>query len=281
MTASTSRHKINAPGNLGVFGRLVPAMKPATTITKVCRVLGEFRTRSHIGVTELAHKTDLLPSDVHRILTSLQSYGFVEQNRQNKTYHLGTGLLKLGLAAIQQTKLREVALPLLRKLSEQTEAASYLAIFDRRDLDIFLAGQIHAGEALPFKSKLGMITSAHGTALGKTIMANVDRETVLSVLRKHGMPKCTPHTITRLSDFDKELKKINSRGYGLDLEESASGGCCLAASVRDATGAVAGAISISMPAHRFYSSAESYLASQVKLAAAEISNSVGYGSSRH
>jgi IclR family transcriptional regulator, KDG regulon repressor len=254
-------------------------MKPATTITKVCRVLGEFRNRSNIGVTELARKTDLLPSDVHRILTSLQLYGFVEQNLQNKTYCLGTGLLKLGLAAIQQTKLREAALPSLRRLSGQTEAASYLALFDRRNLDIFLAGQIHAGEAVPFKSRLGMITSAHGTALGKTIMADIDRETALSVLRKHGMPKCTQHTITRLSDFEKELKKISSRGYGLDLEESATGACCIAAPVRDATGAVAGAISISMPAHRFYNSAESYLACQVKLAAAEISSTVGYRSS--
>jgi IclR family transcriptional regulator, KDG regulon repressor len=254
-------------------------MKPATTITKVCRVLGEFRNRSSIGVTELARNTDLLPSDVHRILSSLQLYGFVEQNSHNKTYRLGTGLLKLGLAAVQQAKLREAALPLLRKLSGQTEAASYLALFDRCNLDIFLAGQIHAGEAVPFKSRLGMVASAHGTALGKTIMADIDRETVLSVLRKHGMPKCTQHTITRLSDFEKELKRISSRGYGLDLEESATGACCIAAPVRDATGAIAGAISISMPAHRFYNSAESYLACQVKLTAAEISNSVGYRSS--
>jgi DNA-binding IclR family transcriptional regulator len=254
-------------------------MKPATTITKVCQVLGEFRNRSHLGVTELARKTDLLPSDVHRILTSLQVYGFVEQSPQNRTYHLGAGLLKLGLAAMQQTKLREAALPLLRKLSEQTEAASYLAIFDRRGLDIFLAGRVNMAEAVPFKSRLGMVTSAHGTALGKTIMAGIDRETALCVLRKHGMPKCTQHTITRLPDFEKELRKISSRGYGLDLEESASGACCIAAPVRDATGAIAGAISISMSAQRFYNSAESYLAYQVKLAAEEISNSVGYHSS--
>ena len=253
-------------------------MKPATTVTKVCRVLGEFHNRPNIGVTELARKTDLLPSDVHRILNSLQLYGFVEQNPQNKTYRLGTGLLKLGLAAVQQTKLREAALPLLRKLSEQTEAASYLAIFDRRGLDIFLAGQVHVGEALPFKSRLGMAASAHGTALGKAIMADIDRKTALAVLQKHGMPKCTQYTITLLSDFERELIKVSSRGYGLDLEESARGGCCIAASVRDVSGAVTGAISISMSAHRFYNSAESYLAGQVKLVAAEISSSVGYSS---
>jgi DNA-binding IclR family transcriptional regulator len=46
-------------------------MKRATTITKVCRVPGEFRSRSSLGVADLARRTNLLPSDVHRILCQL------------------------------------------------------------------------------------------------------------------------------------------------------------------------------------------------------------------
>ena len=56
-------------------------MKPATTIVKICRILDSFRDRSSMGVTELATKTELLLSDVHRILTSLESFGFIDQDR--------------------------------------------------------------------------------------------------------------------------------------------------------------------------------------------------------
>jgi DNA-binding IclR family transcriptional regulator len=50
-------------------------MKPDTTVTKVCRVLGEFKNRPSLGIADLARRLDLFPSDVHRILTSLQIYG--------------------------------------------------------------------------------------------------------------------------------------------------------------------------------------------------------------
>ena len=52
-------------------------MKPATTIVKVCRLLGAFRDHPSMGITELAAKTELLPSDVHRMPTSLASFGYI------------------------------------------------------------------------------------------------------------------------------------------------------------------------------------------------------------
>ena len=71
-------------------------MKPATSIEKVYRVLNAFRARPSFGVTELAEQTDLLPSDVHRILRSLAHFGYVAQDEHTKKYRLGLELLKLG-----------------------------------------------------------------------------------------------------------------------------------------------------------------------------------------
>src|SRR4051794_12977478 len=116
-------------------------MKPATTITKVCRVLSEFRNRPSMGVTDLARRTGLLPSDVHRILSSLQPYGFIDQNPETKTYRLGAGLLKLGLTVLQRSELCEKARPILKRLSDQVQATAHMAIFDSREVDIFLAEQ--------------------------------------------------------------------------------------------------------------------------------------------
>ena len=49
-------------------------MKPATTVTKLCRVMEQFQERPSFGITDLARRTELLPSDVHRILTSLRAF---------------------------------------------------------------------------------------------------------------------------------------------------------------------------------------------------------------
>ena len=97
-------------------------MTPATTIGKVCRVLGEFRQRPSLGVTDLAQRTGQPPSDVHRILAPLKFCGFVERNPRTKTYRLGVGLMKPGLAAFQRNEPREAARPLVPRLSEEVEA---------------------------------------------------------------------------------------------------------------------------------------------------------------
>lgn len=117
-------------------------MKPATTIVKVCRIVEAFRDHSSMGITELAAKTELLPSDLHRILTSLESSGFIEQDGHTKKYHLGLELLKLGRTVLERIEVREIGRPLLRRLSEKVEATANMAIFDDQQLEILFVEQI-------------------------------------------------------------------------------------------------------------------------------------------
>lgn len=252
------------------------AMKPATTVIKVCKILAEFRERPSMGVTELATRTNLLPSDVHRILNSLVSFGFIEKNSQNKTYRLGMGLMRIGLTLFQRNELRAAAHPLLQRLSEQMETTAHIALFDVRELDIFLVDQVDRSARTPFKPRFGASAGLHSTALGKAILANIDRATAHQMLNKMGMPKATGQTITDLNQFEAELDRTYRQGYGLDLEESAEGGCCLGVPIRDWTGSAVGAISISMPADRFYRESSRQLAMPVKDVAAHLSTVVGF-----
>jgi IclR family transcriptional regulator, KDG regulon repressor len=251
-------------------------MKPATTITKVCRVLEEFRSRPSIGVSDLARRTDLLPSDVHRILTSLQYCGYIDQDPETKRYRLGCGLLKLGLIAGERIRLRAASRPLLQRISEELDATALLAMFDRRELEVFLVEQIDCPGESFLKPGLGSPSGPHCTALGKTIMACMDRETTLRAVNKSGMPRMTSHTITDMAVLEDEFAKIRQQGYSTDHEESIKGACCLAAPVRDHTGAVVAAISASLMTDHFFRKNESRLASVVKSAAAELSASIGY-----
>jgi IclR family transcriptional regulator, KDG regulon repressor len=246
-------------------------MKPATTVSKVCRVLAEFRSRPSMGVTELARRADLLPSDAHRILNSLALFGFIEKNPATKTYRLGMGVMKLGLTVFQRNELREAARSFLKRLSAETEATAHMAIFDSRELDIFLAEQIESTGEASFKARYGAAASPHCTALGKAIAANLDREQLLALVRKSGLPRFTTRSITHLPQLEFELSRTRLQGYSLDLEESAEGACCIGAPVCDGSGAPVAAISISMPAARFFQFSEPQLASLIKSTASELS----------
>lgn len=255
-------------------------MKPATTVTKVCRVLGEFRSRPSMGVTDLARRTHLLPSDVHRILTSLETCGYIEQDPQTRRYRLGCGLVKLSLTTCQRMSLREAARPLLKRVSERLGATAHMAMFDSRDLEVFLVEQIDYPGQVLMKPRFGLPSSPHCTALGKTILASMDRVTASETIRKSGLPKVTPYTITDLPTLEKEFAKIREQGYGVDCEESIAGACCIGAPVRDYTGAVVASISASMMSDRFHGWSEADLASVMKSAAAELSTAIGYEETR-
>jgi IclR family transcriptional regulator, KDG regulon repressor len=251
-------------------------MKPATTVTKVCRVLGEFRTRSSLGVSDLARRTDLLPSDVHRILASLQTCGYVEQDLRTRTYRPGVGLLKLGLTTVQRTELREAGTPLLKRLADELEATTHMAMFDSRELEVFLVEQIDSPGHVVIKSRLGLPVAPHCTALGKTIMACLTPELRLSAMKKSGMPRNTENTITDVAALERELICIRDQGYALDREESVLGACCIAAPVYDRRGAPIASVSASMAAGRFYAWSQPHLASLLEATAADLSALLGY-----
>lgn len=251
-------------------------MKPATTVTKVCRILAEFQSRSSLGVTDLARRTGLLPSDVHRILAALKEFGYIDQDSESKRYRVGSSLLRLGLTAFQQNVLHANGSPILVRLSKRLGAATHLAMFDQPACEVFLIGQVDPPHKPLFEACLGVPAIVHAAALGKAIMASLDQAAVLQTLERNGLKRNTDRTITTLEALERELQIIRQRGYAVDREEYVQGACCIAAAVRDYTGDVIGAISASMEADRFYSLNQSRLASQIISAAMELSSALGY-----
>jgi len=251
-------------------------MKPATTITKVCRVLDAFRQRPSLGVTEVAQETGLLPSDVHRLLSSLELYGYVEQDSHSKKYHLGLHVLKLGYTVLQRLELREIGRPLFRHLSEEIEATVNMAILDTREREIIFVEQVDSPSEWQIKPRIGARAAPHCTALGKVLTAFADPALARRVVKKFGLEKGTEHTITTMEELERELALVREQGYALDREEAVEGACCVAVPVRDHTGAVVAAISASMMATRFYRWNQAHLATVMKSAAGKFSASLGY-----
>lgn len=251
-------------------------MEPASSIAKVCHVLDAFRKRPSMGVAEVAERTGLLRSDAHRILTSLAAFGYIEQDAETRKYHLGLEILKLGNVVLQRIEIRDVGRPLLRELSEKTEATANLAIFDPREMEVIFVEQIDSLAAVQIKARIGSRASPHATAVGKVITAYLDPRTARQFLKKEGLPRKTARTITDAAALARDLAAVRTRGYALDREEAVEGACCIGAPVRDRTGSVVAAVSVSMMAGSFNRWHEPQLAGIVKSVAARFSAALGY-----
>lgn len=244
-------------------------MKLATTVTKLCRVMEQFRDQEFVGIADLARKTELLPSDVHRLLTSLRVFGYVKQDPETRKYCLGASLLRL--AAFRRDQICEKARPVIARLSQKIAAATWLALLDERDTKVFLVDHVKGPDDLMVEDHAGEPASLHCTALGKAVIANLSEEIAFSALDKTGLARCTRRSITERSILQQQFQDIRRLGYAVDREEYVNGMCCLASPLRNSAGSVVGAISTSMPTSQFSAWDESLLAAHLKNAAIRVS----------
>ncbi|MBI5419342.1 MAG: IclR family transcriptional regulator [Deltaproteobacteria bacterium] len=238
-------------------------------------VLEEFRGEvDELGVTELSKKLKLHKNNVFRILATLQSRNYIEQNKTNDNYRLGIKCLELGQTFIQQRGLLKQAQPILHELAEKSGETSYLSIM--RGSDVIYLDAVETTSTVRVISRVGLHMPVHATAAGKALIAYESEEE----LRKRfnaDLSRFTKHTITGTEDLLKNLAESRAKEYATDLEEFEEGLRCIAAPIRDYTRKVIAALSVSGPAHRLSDEKiEQSIGPEVVRSAKALSTRLGY-----
>jgi IclR family KDG regulon transcriptional repressor len=242
-------------------------------------VLEEFKGDAvELGVTELSKKLKLHKNNIFRLLATLEARGYIEQNKSTENYRLGLKSLELGQTFIRQMGLLRQARQTLEHLAEKANETTYLAII--RNHDVIYLDVVEANQTVRVASRVGLRLPPYCTAVGKVLIASDSEEEIRKRLPEH-MEKRTPKTLIDAKGLMEHLKKVHSQGYALDDEEFEEGGRCIGAPVRDYTGNVVAAVSISGPAMRMIEKKiVENLVLAVKEAGEEISRRLGYNISQ-
>lgn len=202
-----------------------------------------------LGVTELSKRLKLHKNNVFRLLATLESRGYIEQNRATENYRLGLKSLELGQTFIKQMGLLRQAKPILEKLVGACNETSYVAIF--KDGYIVYLDVVETDLTVRVVSRVGSRLPAYCTASGKVHLAHMSEEEVDALLPAKDLKPYTPNTVVDRDKLKQELRKVAEAGYAIDDEEVDIGVRCIAAPIRDYTRRIVGAVSISGPAMRF------------------------------
>lgn len=228
-----------------------------------------------LGVTELSKRLKLHKNNVFRLLATLESRGYIEQNRATENYRLGLKALELGQTFIKQMGLLRQAKPILEKLVKECNETSYVAIF--KEGFIVYLDVVETDLTVRVVSRVGSRLPAYCTAAGKIHLAFMSDEEIDSLLPTRELKAYTSYTHTDREKLKKELKKIAEQGYSLDNEELDPGVRCVAAPIRDYTRRIVGALSISGPSMRFSDERiEKELIPLIKQSSEELSTRLGY-----
>jgi IclR family KDG regulon transcriptional repressor len=185
---------------------------------------------------------------VHRIVDSLRTVGFLEQDASRDRYRLGLKLFELGGSALMNLPLYREAPPFVDTLAKLSGEDVHLCIFDGAQM-VFVNRRSQIA-ARPHNTIVTMEASpCHSTSVGKAALA-FQSEAVIDRVIRAGLPRFTPNTIVEPKKLKAELAAIRSRGYSIDECEHEPELRCVGAPIRNSAGRVFAAISASGPARR-------------------------------
>jgi IclR family KDG regulon transcriptional repressor len=228
-----------------------------------------------LGVTELSKRLKLHKNNVFRLLATLESRNYIEQNKVTENYRLGLKTLELGQTFIKQMGLLRQARPVLERLVKECNETTYVAIL--KELQIVYLDVVETDLTVRVVPRVGAQLPAYCTAAGKVQIAYLTEGELENFMPAKGLKRFTPNTITDRNELRKQLKIIAEQGYAIDDEELDIGVRCIGAPIRDYTRRIIGAVSISGPSMRLTEERmEKELIPIVKKAAEEISTKLGY-----
>ncbi len=261
---------MNGPQGVNGERNSVAAVQSVDRALSVLEILAAY---GEAGVTEIAAELGVHKSTAFRLVAVLESRGFVEQLADRGKYRLGFGVVRLAGAAAAQLDIAQEGRRICEALAADLEETVNIAILDTdRAVNV---SQVRGPAALSTHNWVGQGTPMHATSSGKVLLAHASDAVRKGVLSRD-LPRFTPATITDPELLQQDLDAIVERGWGSTVDEYEVGLSAVAAPVRDASGDVIAALSVSGPSFRMDAESFPRLVRRVVAGADELSRRLGF-----
>lgn len=190
----------------------------------------------------LAAATGLTVGTTYNLVRTLIHEGYLASERDGlvlgrrfPTFHAGLDARGVFLARVRQA---------LHEVTEEVGATAYLSRYD--DGEVHLVDIVDAAHNPRVELWVGLHSSAHATALGKRILADLTEEDRLDYLSRHRLEELTPRTISDRRTLLTQLE--HGPGWSIDEQEYSIGSTCVAVPVIAPN--VTASLAVSLPAER-------------------------------
>ena len=224
---------------------LVQSVQRALSILELLDKKGE------LGVTEISEALDLDKSTAFRLISTLKNENYLVQNAENSKYYNGFKLYELGQNVFSQTDLIPRVQPYLKEIAQRTGETVNLAI--REGASAVFVEKIESEDIIKVGLNIGLRRPLYCTAVGKVIMAYLDKATVDELVTQFDFVPYTPHTLTTAAGLRSELERIRQQGFAEDNEEHFLNIHCVGAPLLNYRQEPVGAVSVSVPVYKLKS----------------------------
>lgn len=211
-------------------------------------VILELLSRGRHRLSDIAEILHLPLSSVHGLLGTLVHRGFAEFDQTTRTYGLGLTAWTVGQGYTGHRDIVGLALPLMEQLAQQTGETVQLSRLDGIE-NVYIA-IAESPQPMKLVSAVGMRLPAHAVGLGKALLAGLDDDELARRYQDVELERFTENTVSEFTELFAEIQRARELGYAADDEEYIVGCRCVAMPVRDHSGQVVAAMSVSAPTPR-------------------------------
>lgn len=255
------------------MGRHVPA------VTRALDILELFLDGDGtLSAPDIVRRLQLPRTTVHELVTTLaaRSYVVPVEDRPGR-YRLGVRVYQLGSRYAEQLDLAREGQEVARSVAETCGETVHVAVLDGSQ--VLYVAKVDSTHAVRMVSAAGRSLPAHCTAVGKMLLASLPEDELDARLGASAeLVAMTPNSITDPAVLRAELAAVRAAGLALEQRESNADVSCVAAPVRDRSGRVVAALSISVPMIRWSQERLEELGPLASKGAADLSGRLGFRS---
>ena len=217
-------------------------------VVRTIAILETLSQYQHINLENLAKETKLPKATLLRFLSTLVSLGYVYRDPTD-LYSLTLKLFSLGSHGLEHIDFISLANPVAQKLCAQLGETVHMGVLEGKTAVYVLKKE--SSFTIRMYSRVGKTIPLYCTAIGKVLLSDMSEHELQQYLGKVTLKPFTPNTIKDEQSLRFELEKVRTQGWASDDEEHEIGTLCIGAPIRDYTGKVIAAMSVSWPLFRF------------------------------
>lgn len=200
------------------------------------------------SLSEVARRAGFPLSTAHRLAAALVRDGYARVDETSRRYSLGLQVFSLASRVSHRHGFAGSALPVLRRLAEQTSESALMSVIDGHNQ--LYVHHVQGRHSVSVSGEPGRRGPLHCTSMGKVLIAfaeDAERKDLLETLE---LTPFTPHTIVDRQQFRDEIAAVRAQGYAIADEEHETGIRAIGVPVKNLDGATIASVSIAAPAYR-------------------------------
>jgi IclR family KDG regulon transcriptional repressor len=229
--------------------------------------------RDHPDGLTLAQATKfagIIKNKTFRLLYTLEKRKMVRRD-ENGLYHLGSGLIDLGVHAQNERILLDVSRPIMDRLVVETGESIFLGVISGSDALCMAARE--SAHSVRLFAQVGRRAPLHSGGVPKVLFAFMPEPERTALIERFAAFQHFPFS---REACEERLAQIRKHGYAIVVDELDQGAVSVAAPIYNQLGQVIAAMSIAGPSNRFSPDRIVWYVDVILDATGNISRSLGY-----